>query len=60
MNPDKSTEKPAFKVTGETDARRKKPYASPRLTTYGHISKLTTGPFGSKADQGAGQIETCI
>lgn len=33
--------------TGDKSASKKKPYSTPRLTTYGHISKLTAS--GSKA-----------
>jgi hypothetical protein len=47
MDLDKSAEKPGVKATSETKAPQKKPYAPPRLTVYGHISKLTTGGSGS-------------
>ena len=50
MNPDKSAEKPGVKATSETKAPQKKPYTPPRLTTYGHISKLTTGSSGNMTD----------
>ena len=31
----------------------KKPYRTPRLTEYGHISKLTAGTTGSFGDKGS-------
>ena len=61
MDPDKSTEKPGVKATSETKAPQKKPYTPPRLTTYGHISKLTTGANGSGFDGEANPTRnTCI
>jgi hypothetical protein len=59
MDPDKSTEKPAVKPGAGTDAPRKKPYAPPRLTTYGHISKLTTGSSGTRNEPG-GMRRSCL
>jgi hypothetical protein len=31
---------------------RKKPYRTPRLIEYGHISKLTAGTSGTSTDKG--------
>jgi hypothetical protein len=31
-------------------AAERKPYSSPRLVEYGHLSKLTGGNTGAKAD----------
>jgi len=41
---------------------RKKTYAAPRLTTYGHISKLTMAFAGSGADIGtmATRMKMCL
>ena len=36
----------------ERKAVAKKPYAQPRLTEYGHLSKLTAGTTGSHTDKG--------
>jgi len=52
MDPDKSKESSAPGQTAETEALPRKPYDPPRLTTYGHISKLTTGSSGTKKDGG--------
>lgn len=31
---------------------RKKPYRTPRLTEFGHVSKLTAGTTGTSTDKG--------
>lgn len=43
---------PKDDASAGTDApvRQKKPYSPPQLTSYGHISKLTTGNSGKFAD----------
>ena len=44
---------PATKPAGIGTLAPRKPYVAPRLTLYGHISKLTTGSSGTKNDGGA-------
>lgn len=41
---------------------KKKPYRSPLLTTYGHISKLTMATAGTGADGGrrAARMRVCL
>ena len=38
----------------------KKPYASPRLTEYGNVEKLTRGAAGTAADGMSGTFMTCL
>jgi hypothetical protein len=36
-----------------SDARKRQPYNTPRLSEFGHLSVLTTGGAGSLAEGGA-------
>lgn len=49
---DKSMHQADSALARTAHAPRKKPYAAPRLTKYGHISKLTGGTSGRKRDGG--------
>jgi len=56
MNARKETSKPLKDVeAGGTDAPAKKPYTTPRLTTYGAIEKLTKTGGQTTQDGGGGR-----
>lgn len=44
----------------DTEEVPKKTYASPKLTEYGNISKLTKGSAGTAADGGSGMFRPCL
>ena len=44
----------------DAPVRRKKPYSPPQLTSYGHISKLTTGNSGKYTDGGTKRKIPCL
>jgi len=41
-----------LRVNEGGDSAGKKPYRTPRLTEFGHISKLTAGTSGTHTDKG--------
>lgn len=62
MATDKLPAQAVVKENGPAGVVRKKPYRSPLLTTYGHISKLTMANKGSGADGGrmAARMRVCL
>lgn len=50
MKPGMPDENREIRETRDKSMSTKKPYAAPRLTAYGHISKLTAAGAGSKSD----------
>ncbi len=62
MATDKLPARAVVKENGPTGTGKKKPYRSPLLTTYGHISKLTMSAKGSGADGGrrAARMRVCL
>lgn len=46
------SKKSASAAAGIRRSVRKKPYRTPRLTEYGHVSKLTAGTTGTHTDKG--------
>lgn len=55
MSADDPLKKPEIRASEDTDPVKivkKKPYAAPRLTTYGSIEKLTQSGTGGATDAG--------
>ena len=57
---DKVPAQAKVKQDGRTDGAQKKPYRTPVLTTYGHISKLTMSGAGSGTDSKVAMMMVCL
>ena len=57
---DKVPAQTEVKQDGRTGGAQKKPYLAPRLTTYGHISKLTMGGQGTGTDSKIAMRMVCL
>jgi hypothetical protein len=60
MTTDEFPPKDDASAGAKSPVRQKKPYSPPQLTTYGHISKLTTGFTGAYGDGGRRRRTPCL
>ena len=58
MEPENPKERREIGKAGNESTSKKKPYAAPRLTVYGHISKLTAS--GSQAGGDKVKKKACL